>query len=459
MDTIAKHGGDTFEVSEKIGLPPECIIDFSSSVNPYGPPPRVLDSIKSSLQHIKSYPNRPYQRLREGIANYAGVEPEEVILGCGSAELIHSITMRFVRGSMVLPLPTFSEFEAAAAALGLEVRPVEPCDLSLNLDGAIEAIQRERAGCVVICNPNNPTGEVLETKKILELVETAADARTFVIVDEAYYELSEGAETLANLAGEFSNLFVLRSLTKPFGFPGLRVGYGVCNPGLAKKFEATAISWRVGILEEVAALSALEEKDFLINSKKMIAYEKNNLYEGIKSINGLVPLPSRANFFMVDVNRSGFSPKSLRWKLLSYGVLVRDLSSVKGLRGSYIRLSVRQGHENEVLLDALRNLTSSMGKLFPNNPVCAERRCHSGWVEDCRLCFCPFYPCFDITTGGKFVEREAGGYVWSCKDCSWVHRKDVADRVLQELSGFDMCSVDPEKLLEVRRRVLGELHP
>jgi threonine-phosphate decarboxylase len=459
MDAIAKHGGDVFDVSERIGLLPECIIDFSSSVNPYGPPPRVLDLIKSSLPHIKFYPNRAYPRLREGIANYAGVEPEEVILGCGATELIHSIIVRFVRGPMILPLPTFSEFEVAAMALGLEVRLIEPCDLSLNLDEAIEVIQRERAGCVVICNPNNPTGEVLETKKILELIETAADANTLVIIDEAYYELSEGAETLANLARDFSNLFVLRSLTKPFGFPGLRVGYGVCSPKLAKKFETTAISWRVGILEEAAVLSALKEKEFLKSSKKMIAYEKRRLCEGIKSINGLVPLPSRANFFMIDINRSGFSAKNLRWKLLSYGILVRDLSSVKGLSGSYIRVSVRQGRENEVLLDALRNLTSSIGKLYPNNPVCAERRCHSGRVEDCRLCFCPFYPCLDITTGGKFMEREAGGFVWSCKDCSWVHRKEVAEKVLQELSGFDMGSVDPERLLAVRRRVLGELPP
>ncbi|MGC8936185.1 MAG: aminotransferase class I/II-fold pyridoxal phosphate-dependent enzyme [Candidatus Methanomethylicaceae archaeon] len=459
VGAIAEHGGDVFEVSEAIGLPPEYIIDFSSSINPYGPPPRALDSIKNSLQYIRFYPSRSYLRLKKSIAGYAGVEPEEVIIGCGATELIHSIIARFVRGPMVLPLPTFSEFEVAAAAFGLEVKFIKPCGIRLNLDDATEIVKSENVGCVALCNPNNPTGEVLEKERVLKLIEAAAEVKTIVIVDEAYYELSEGVETLVHLTKDFSNLFVLRSLTKPFGFPGLRVGYGVCNPRLAERFEATAISWRVGALEEAAALSALEDLDFLKRSKEMIVSEKNRLHERIRSIRGLVPLPSRANFFMIETSESGLSPKGLRWRLLSHGVLVRDLSSVKGLPGSYIRISARRSQENEVLIDALCNLISSMGKLYPNNPVCAKKKCHSFNMIDCRLCFCPFYPCFDRTTGGKFVEREAGGYIWSCADCLWVHRADVAERVIQELSGVDIGSLDPERLQDLRRRVLEVLPP
>jgi threonine-phosphate decarboxylase len=452
MEFVAKHGGEIFEISEKIGLPPESIIDFSSSSNPYGPPPRVLESIKNSLPHVRFYPNRTYRKLREKIASYVGVEPERIILGCGSTELIHSIFARFVRGPVILPLPLFSEYEAAAAALGLKMQFIEPRGLRLDLDEALETVRRRSSGCLVVCNPNNPTGEVLETRKLVELVEAARDTKTTVIVDEAYYEMSEGAATLAELTKDFPNLFVLRSLTKPFGFPGVRVGYGVCHSSTAEKFESTAISWRIGVLEEVAALSALEEREFLRWSRKKISSEKSRLLGKIKAIEGFLPIPSGANFFMIDLSKSGFSPINLKWRLLAYGVLVRELSSVRGLSGPYLRISVRREHENQVLVTALQNLALSLKKLYPNNPVCAERRCHRE-VEDCRLCFCPFYPCLDGATGGRFVERE-GGHVWSCQGCSWVHRTEVAEKVVKRLSGIDPGSSDPEKLLVIRKSLL-----
>jgi len=452
MEVVAKHGGEVFEISEKIGLSPESIIDFSSSSNPYGPPPRVLESIKNSLPYVRFYPSRTHRKLRERIASYVGVEPDGIILGCGSTELIHSILARFVRGPVILPLPLFSEYEAAAVALGLEIRFIKPHGRRLNLDDAIETLRRESSGCVVVCNPNNPTGEVLEARKLMELVEAARETKTTVIVDEAYYEMSEGATTLVRMTRDFSNLFVLRSLTKPFGFPGLRVGYGVCHPSVAEKFESTAISWRVGVLEEAAALSALEEREFLRWSKERIFSEKSRLFREIGTIEGLLPLPSGANFFMIDLSKSGFSPANLKWRLLSYGVLVRELSSVKGLFGPYLRISVRREHENEVLVTALRNLTFSLKEMYPNNPVCAERKCHRE-VEDCRLCFCPFYPCLDKATGGRFVEK-GGGHVWSCQECLWVHRKEVAESIVKELSEIDPGSSDPEKLLAVRKSLL-----
>lgn len=456
---IAEHGGNVFEIARLIGIPADKIIDFSSSINPFGPPPKVIDSIKSGLNLIRLYPDRKYLKLREILANYLNVTTDGIIVGCGTTELIHSIFSRFVKKEVIIPLPNFSEYEAAAKALDLNTIFINPSGIKINFNDLINFIDKASSGgAVVLCNPNNPTGEVLEPKRIIEVIERAEDKGIIILLDEAYYELSEDVESFVKQAFEFSNLFVLRSLTKPFGFPGLRVGYCICHPNLAKKFEATAISWRVGVLEEIAAISAINDKDFLKWSKEKLISAKKRFFEALKSIDGLNPINSRANFFMIDISNSGFSPKNLKWRLLSYALLVRDLTSTRGLPDVYIRVATRREEENLLLVEALDNIINSMKKIYPNNPTCMERKCHK-YVFNCRFCFCPFYPCLDGITGGKFVEREMGEVVWSCSDCTWVHRVEVVDGILKKLTNIDIKKVDLETLLGIRRQVLEEFKP
>jgi L-threonine-O-3-phosphate decarboxylase len=452
------HGGDVFEISNKIGISPNNIIDFSSNINPYGPPPKVIEVIKSSLHLIKYYPDKNYSKLRKAIANYVNLPCDNIIVGCGVTELIHSILTRFFKKSVVIPTPTFSEYEVVVKALGLKAIFIEPIGIKINLEKILDIVKNNEISGVILCNPNNPTGEILDYEKIIEIIEIAEKKGIFVIVDEAYYELSENSKTFASLTLDFRNLFVLRSLTKAFGFPGLRVGYALCHSSLAEKFNQTAISWRIGTLEELAAISALEDLDFLKYSKKKIFNEKEKLFNNIKSINGLVPIPSSTNFFMININKSGFSPKNLKWRLLSYAILIRELSSVRGLNEPYIRIAVRKEEENLVLIKALKNIIYSMKKLYPNNPICIEKKCHLK-VEDCSFCFCHFYPCLDNITGGKFIERENGRLVWSCTDCIWIHRKDVVNLLIKKLVDIDAKKVDPEEILKKRKEVLEVIPP
>ncbi len=409
---------------------------------------------------IKFYPERTYSELKEAISGYVGVSPKEVVVGCGVTELIHSILVRFVKnGPVIIPLPTFTEYEAAAKGIGLKIEFVDPVGLDVDLEKTASLLKRTSGGCLILCNPNNPTGWLLDYNFLSDLLALAERNGVTVLLDEAYIDLSEGGRSLAQDAVQYDNVFVLRSLTKPFGFPGLRVGYALCSRRTAKEFESTAISWRVGVLEEAAAIAALKDTRFLEDSKAKIFSEKRRLVEGINSISGLRAVRSDTNFLMVDLSRSHFSPKNLKWRLLSYGVVVRELSSVRGINGPYIRLCVRKPDENRLLLEALRNIIYSMEKVYPNHPFCEKRECHASSSIDCRLCFCPFYPCLDTTTEGSFVKREGGGLVWNCSRCEWVHRSEVADLVLEQLAGIDVRSSDPEDLLSVRKRVLEVLPP
>jgi histidinol-phosphate aminotransferase len=480
VNYLAHHGGDACEVSKQTGLTLNQILDFSLNVNPYGPPKAVFRSIRASLGDIKNYPPRSYDELRASIAAFLcafegynladkehqakpGITQDNIVLGCGATELIHSFLARFVRGgSVAIPLPTFSEYEAAASALGIGCIKVNPRGINVDLDSVSEHLKAGRVNCVMICNPNNPTGELIDQSKLVELLNLSAEKGGYLMVDEAYLDLSSvGLKgSLLPLAEKYENLIVLKSLTKLFGFPGLRVGYAVCGRKLARIFEATAISWRVGALETEAVKAALKVEGFLEDSRGKIQSEKPVLAKGLGKFEGLRVEESSANFMLVEISGTKFSPSNLKWRLLSHGVLVRELSGVQGLNGNYIRVCVRSSNENEVLLRALKNILSSASKI--NSPVpmaeCSFRPCHFEG-QDCRICFCPFYPCLDNLTGGKYVRGRLGGKVWSCADCTWIHRKEPVDKIISEFNSrrLDPISSDSCEILGLRRRVLEEI--
>ena len=479
MKHFAQHGGDAFEASRQTGLPQREILDFSLNVNPFGPPQAVFEAIQAKMDEIKHYPPRTYLKLRKAVASYlcsfkgyklakadsggsAGIDQDNIVVGCGTTELIHSFLARFMRGGLVaIPLPTFSEYGAAAAALGIPTFKVDPKGLRVDLEAIREIIGEGGASCAIVCNPNNPTGELLGKARITELLESAAAKGAYLMIDEAYLDLSSAGlgESLIPLVTDYDKLIVLRSLTKLFGFPGLRVGYAVCSSGLASEFESTAISWRVGAIEEEAALAALKIDGFLEESRAKIQSEKIHLIGELEKIDGLKIEDSSANFILVEISRTGLSPANLKWRLLSHGVLVRELGGLPGLEGSYIRVCVRKRDENAILLKALKDVLTGISQMgnFTEKLDCESRPCHFK-DQDCRICFCPFYPCLDDLTDGRFKDSRFGGKVWSCNDCHWIHEAGNAVHVIGELgrSGVNILSTDPTEILDVRKRVLAK---
>ena len=464
----ARHGGDALEACRMLGLPLDKILDFSLNVNPFGPPPELYKAIRSNMNRIKSYPTRSYTELKEAIVDYLGgcassrgISEENIVVGCGAAELIHSFICRFARrGRVVIPLPTFSEYEAAVAAVNLSCAFVEPKGIKVDTDAMLDSASEKDTGMIIICNPNNPTGELLEPPFIGKLLDLTSAKGIYLMVDEAYMDLSDvGLKgSIAPKCLDYPNLIVLKSLTKIFGVPGLRVGYAVCGREAAKKFEETAISWRIGALEESAALAALGVKGFVESSRRMMIEEKARLVEELRNVPGVKVLDSKSNFVLMDIGETGMSPSNLKWRLLSHAVLVRELGGVKGLDGNFIRVCVRGRKENELLVKALRDILLSTPKMGSFKvEECEYRPCHFEG-QDCRICFCPFYPCFDTTTGGKFVRGRIGGKIWSCIDCSWIHKKGNTEKVIDELTGhgINVLTSEPGEILGVRKRVLED---
>jgi histidinol-phosphate/aromatic aminotransferase/cobyric acid decarboxylase-like protein len=253
---VCQHGGKFREAASNGPTP----LDFSANINPLGSPPLEAIVLKE-LERIGYYPDNRYMEFRQAAARFVGVSTENIVPGNGSSELIRLFAeMTLGEGGLVLiPQPTFGEYENQSLLAGGSVRRVDigPGGMPLFSDSDLN-----EAKAAFICNPNNPTGVLLPNEEIASLAERCEENETFLLVDEAFIELSDPDQSVANLAPKAEYLFVMRSLTKSFGVPGLRLGFGVANPAVAEIMDRARIPWSLGSIAAAAGSYLLGEDDF-----------------------------------------------------------------------------------------------------------------------------------------------------------------------------------------------------
>ncbi|MEI8004094.1 MAG: histidinol-phosphate transaminase, partial [Methanothrix sp.] len=278
------------------------------------------------------------------------VDMECIVPGNGSSELIRLFAeCCFEDGETALvPTPSFGEYTNQSLLAGAVVKKVNIGENGLPLlaEGDLAA-----AKLLFLCNPNNPTGRLLSAKLVTDLADRCEERETFLLVDEAFIELSEPKESVAALAPHREFLFVMRSLTKSFGVPGLRLGFGVTNETLAVILNRARIPWSIGSLAAAAATYLLGCEEHLEQSRMVIKEELAWLESSLQGL-GLRPLPSSVNFILVNIESCGLESDVLAQRTMAQGVLVRDCQSF-GLGKSYIRVAVRSRSENERLIAAL----------------------------------------------------------------------------------------------------------
>jgi threonine-phosphate decarboxylase len=342
------HGG-THSVNPRLVR-----LDCSSSINPLGTPKKAIAAIKMNANSLaQNYPDPECRELKKSLSHYLGIAPEWISVGNGAVEVIYWFVQAvFVKGRVVIPAPTFCEYELASQKAGAEVTFV-PLNNNLELE-ADQVIEKARgADAVFLCNPNNPTG-ILATRQIMKIIENV-DSSTRILLDECFIELVDNpdANTMIGQISEFDNLVILRSLTKSFGLAGLRVGYGVCNPTLTKKLSVNKIPWNVNGLAQVAGVAALlERRRYLSKARTLVKKERRFLHDNIDKLESFRPLRSDSNYFLIhlqDRNSTQFRDRLLK----KTGVLVRDCSTFTGMGTQYIRLAVKMHRENMLLLKAL----------------------------------------------------------------------------------------------------------
>jgi threonine-phosphate decarboxylase len=349
------HGGNIYDVAQQYKLRADAIIDFSSNINPLGPSPRVLRALRSHLRWISRYPEMQAQGLVRHLARFHGIPEEAIVVGNGSTALIYRLPYALLVKSALVLHPTFSEYERAFGLGGCRIDMVmrdEANGFRAPWQRLFEGLRRGY-GVVILCNPNNPTGDVMAKDELAEFVEEAARLGTVVVVDEAFMDFHEEA-TLKHEVLRRGNLIVLRSMTKLYALAGLRLGFLVASPPLAKRVREADEPWSVSALAQLAGRESLKDRNYLRRTLELVATERQYLTEQLGVIPGLVVYPSVTNFLLMKITRPGWDAPRLQQGLIRHGMLIRDCRSFPGLGGSFMRIAVRSRKENSRLLGALQ---------------------------------------------------------------------------------------------------------
>lgn len=353
INTVASHGGNLARAAREYGIEEKYFIDFSASINPLGPAPGVYRAITGEMWRIRHYPDPDCGLLPDLLAGHLGVEKANLVLGNGGAELIYILPAALKIKRALVAAPTFSEYAEAVTALGGEV---EYFTYGRGIEEIIECLPGKDA--VFICNPNNPTGRVIDRSSLMKVVEAAEKLGVFAVVDEAFMDFVEERQEISLMGEAYSRsrLVVLYSMTKFFGIPGLRLGAAVANTEIAGLLKKHKDPWSVNTLAAVAGVAALTDKRHMEETLRLVNEERSYLGRRLSALPGVRPYPSAANFLLVDISGTGLTPSEMVERLGRMGVLVRNCSNFKGLDVPCIRVAVRNRDENNRLIDAMKSV-------------------------------------------------------------------------------------------------------
>ncbi|CAD6368454.1 Aminotransferase class I and II [metagenome] len=340
------HGGP-FSVTH----PNSDILDFSSNISPLGPSKMVRKTIKNHLDSVKIYPDSESTTLKKNLENYLKIPSSQIVIGNGATEIIYNFCQAFLSNKtpVLIPIPTFGEYESAAQLSGAKVLFFKTMNLEQDVDEFISKFPFD--GCIFICNPNNPTGHLIQKQTLQKIITSAHKKKTLVFVDECFIELVPNSnETIIGLVKKFSNLFILRSLTKSFALAGLRIGYGVGSKQIISVLNKIKIPWNVSGIAQYAASTALDDPAYLTKVNKIIKKESSYLIDRISKFNNFQCIPTSTNFILI---KTKINSKILQKKLLEKKILIRDCSTIHGLNDNYIRIAVKTRKENEKLIKSL----------------------------------------------------------------------------------------------------------
>lgn len=357
----AVHGGNVVAFARAQGCQVSEVIDFSANINPLGLSPLALAAISNNLAQILNYPDRFCGRLREQVAQKQGLKVDQVLIGNGSTELIHLIPRALGLKKVLLPVPSFSEYEKAVVLSGAEpVFMALPADHDFSIDvdalvAKINGAQAEKIDAIFLCNPNNPTGHLLSKKDLGRILKAAYHLGVLVILDEAFIDFVPDASIIAECQW-YINLIVLRSFTKFYALPGLRIGYLAANATLVSQIERIQVPWSVNHLAVVAAAAAMTDGDYIAESLRLVETEKVYLNDALSALPGVVVFPSSANFVLMKLPETGPDADFVSKSLGPDKMLVRSCESFRGLDESYLRIAIKTHAQNKQLIAKLRDL-------------------------------------------------------------------------------------------------------
>ncbi|HEY9671946.1 MAG TPA: threonine-phosphate decarboxylase CobD [Waterburya sp.] len=357
------HGGNLAWAAALAGCSPSLILDFSASINPLGPPKSAIAAIEQGLKNLIAYPDPNYNQLRVSLSQlHPMLTPDWILPGNGSAELLTWAARELSQlEETYLVTPAFSDYQRALRTFEAQIRefPLELKVGTLNVEGLEDNLQlphlqpskvQPSTLGLLLNNPHNPSGQLFHRQTIEPYLEQFA----LVVVDEAFMDFlpPEQQQSLISLVQDYPNLVILRSLTKFYSLPGLRLGYCIAHPDRLRRWQQWRDPWPVNTLAAAAATAVVQDSAFQQQTWDWLPKARSQLFQGLASLPGLQPYPSAANFLLVQSEQPS---SQVQEKLLKHSrILIRDCLSFPELGDRFFRVAVRTAAENQRLLEGLK---------------------------------------------------------------------------------------------------------
>ena len=336
--------------------------DFCYMTNPFFPPDELIESLGANIRVLtKSYPSTNWH-LSDLVARPLGLTHEEVVVGNGASELINAITSRYV-GNLAVPVPTFDEFINRAVLQGRHISPyLLEGDFQLNAEGFIRHVRDSGADSALLIRPNNPTGTYMAKAVLLGLLESLRYLR-LVLVDDSFIDFVtyEADCSALDLIGQFPNMVVLKSLSKAYGIPGLRLGYAASGDReIIASLRRDVPIWSINSLAQLFLEEMGSYQQQFQDSCRRVKRATQVLFDGLQTVPYLRPYPTQGNFVLCRV-ADGMTVPELTARLYDeHQMIINDCSGKRGLEGPFVRMASRTEEENLELVRALRMLADTV---------------------------------------------------------------------------------------------------
>lgn len=349
-------------ITETYGIPASEVAKLGSAENPHGPSPKALQAVREASERISLYPDWTARRLREAIGAKFGIDPDNVVCGSGETEVISMVIRAFARPEepVLMHDPCFPLYRIYSNCEGR--RPIfirMGKDFDPVIDEYIDTLRKVNPRIAFITNPHNPSGRMVTEDEVIRVCE-AATPDTLVALDEAYIHYTENAFGI-NLLKRFSNLLVLRTLSKANGLAGLRVGFGIsANRDLILPLRHIKPTWNMGQMQIAGGIAGLNDDEHVERAVRTVVEMRGYVSKRMESLKSFRVVPgSRANFFLTEILDPRLDSTRVFNELLKHGVIVKDGSDIPGLGSRYLRVDVNLQKHMDRFVDALVNIEST----------------------------------------------------------------------------------------------------
>lgn len=352
------HGGDLETAAERYGIQESQFLDFSANINPLGPPKEVLEQLGQALSSIIRYPDPGHRQFKHILGHRLRVSEDSICVGNGAAECMSLILLGLHPQTVGIIEPCFSEYRQLSEQFDIEVQSVRGRQ-ALDWKATVEDIRQliKQVDLMFIGQPNNPNGVQYRLDELRELAELAEQSGTYLVIDEAFIDFipaERQASLLPNL-GEYPHTLLVRSMTKFYAIPGLRLGFTLAHPDVIRAMTRKQVTWSVNGLALLAGESALVcDEGYEQNTMELITKEREVLIQGLRTL-GCEVSPSEVNFLLVRLPHS-WRAIDMQRELGLRGILIRSCAMYPGLEEGHVRIAVKDAEANRIFLDEIQRV-------------------------------------------------------------------------------------------------------